>query len=97
MAPHIGHERVRGLVAPRGIFSSAFITIQSRSPWSVLRSFAGSHRRRCETLVRISAVIDCTTVEGLSGSRSRIMRRISLSRTRVGSPASNGVRPASNS
>ena len=65
----VSYRRVRS-------FSSAFITIQSRSPRTSLASRAGSVPR-CAAIDASASLESLSRVLGLGGSSSRIRRRIS--------------------
>ncbi len=76
-------------------FSSAFITIQSRSPCNARFKCAGSMSRLAAMLGSASAVL--TLVLGLGGSTSRTIRSISRIAPRLNCFASIGGDPASSS
>ena len=78
-------------------FSSAFITIQSRSPRIRWISLGGSAWRFLATVVKSASSIVLNRVEGRGGSFSRMVRRISSSPACSSSFVSNGVWPVSNS
>ncbi len=75
--------------------ASAFITIQSRSPWTSRDSRAGSTWRLAARLGRASDVL--IRLDGVGGSSSRITRSISSSAARCIVSRPIGVEPASSS
>ncbi len=86
----VSYRRVRS-------FSSAFITIQSRSPRSKWTSLGASEARCLAVVVSSPSSIALNRVEGRTGSFSRMVRRISSKPAASNSLASKGVLPVSNS
>ncbi len=78
-----------------GSFSSAFITIQSRSPRTSLASFAGSVPR--EAAIDAVSWVGPSRVLGRGGSSSRIRRRTSVKAASPSRRRSSGVVPVKSS
>ncbi len=78
-----------------GSFSSAFITIQSRSPRTSFASRAGSVPR--DAAIDAVSWVGPSRVLGFGGSSSRIRRNTSVNAASRIRCRSSGVRPVSNS
>ena len=95
VALDVPRQAVGRLVPPRRSFSSAFITIQSRSPRTSRASRAGSVPRDA-AIDAVSSVV-ASRVLGLGGSSSRIRRRTSVNAASRSRRRSSGVVPVSSS
>jgi hypothetical protein len=78
-----------------GSFSSAFITIQSRSPRTSFASFDGSVAR--EAAIDAISWVGPSRELGLGGSSSRTRRSISVNAASLSRPRSSGVPPVKSS